>query len=82
MGIQQMLRQIRLWPRIDETFGEDPQIISDIIFRIMKGFQGDILNEDSVTTTVRHYPGGGARYKGKDPHFEEGRLIFTQLKVV
>jgi beta-glucosidase len=62
-----------LWPRIDETFGEDPQIISDIIFRVVKGFQGDILNENSVTTTTRHYPGGGAREKGKDPHFEEGR---------
>ena len=62
-----------LWPRIDETFGEDPQIISDIIWRIVKGFQGDILNENSVTTTVRHFPGGGAREKGHDPHFEEGQ---------
>ena len=63
-----------LWPRIDETFGEDPRIISDIIFRIVKGFQGDILNENSVTTTVRHFPGGGARSKGHDPHFEEGQF--------
>ncbi|WP_338472424.1 glycoside hydrolase family 3 N-terminal domain-containing protein [Niallia sp. XMNu-256] len=62
-----------LWPRIDETFGEDPQIISDIIWRIVKGFQGDILNENSVTMTVRHFPGGGARKKGQDPHFEEGQ---------
>ncbi|OCA81439.1 hypothetical protein A8F94_21380 [Bacillus sp. FJAT-27225] len=61
------------WPRIDETFGEDPRIISDIIFRIVKGYQGDILNENSVSTTVRHFPGGGAREEGKDPHFEEGR---------
>lgn len=63
-----------LWPRIDETFGEDPRLISDIISRIVKGFQGDILNENSVTTTTRHYPGGGARNKGTDPHFEEGRF--------
>ena len=69
MVIQQMLRQILLWPRIDETFGEDPQIISDIIFRIVKGFQGDILNENSVTTTVRHYPGGGARVEGNGSSF-------------
>ncbi len=33
----------------------------------------NVLNENSVTTTVRHYPGGGAREAGKDPHFEEGR---------
>nr|WP_106780215.1 glycoside hydrolase family 3 N-terminal domain-containing protein [Lysinibacillus timonensis] len=62
-----------LWSRIDETFGEHPALISDIIFRIVKGYQGDVLNSNSVTTTVRHYPGGGARDKGKDPHFEEGR---------
>ena len=62
-----------LWPRIDETFGEDPRITSDIIYRIVKGFQGDILNDNSVTTTTRHFPGGGARENGTDPHFEEGR---------
>lgn len=62
-----------LWVRIDETFGEQPALVSDIIWRIVKGYQGDVLNNESVTTTVRHYPGGGAREKGKDPHFEEGR---------
>ena len=62
-----------LWGRIDETFGEHPELVSDIIWRIVKGFQGDVLNEDSVTTTVRHYPGGGARVDGTDPHFEEGK---------
>lgn len=62
-----------LWSRIDETFGEHPALVSDIIYRIVKGYQGDVLNDNSVTTTVRHYPGGGAREQGKDPHFEEGR---------
>lgn len=62
-----------LWSRIDETFGEHPALVSDIIFRIVKGYQGNVLNDSSVTTTVRHFPGGGAREKGKDPHFEEGR---------
>ncbi|WP_316568609.1 glycoside hydrolase family 3 N-terminal domain-containing protein [Neobacillus sp. YIM B06451] len=68
------------WPRIDETFGEDPRIISDIIFRIVKGYQGDILNENSVSTTVRHFPGGGAREEGKDPHFEEGQYNIYPTK--
>jgi len=63
-----------LWPRIDETFGEHPALVSDIIFRIVKGYQGDVLNENSVTTTVRHFPGGGARDRGKDSYFEEGRF--------
>jgi len=62
-----------LWSRIDETFGEHPALVSDIIYRIVIGYQGDILNENSVTTTVRHFPGGGARESGKDPHFETGR---------
>lgn len=62
-----------LWSRIDETFGEHPALISDIIYRIVNGYQGDVLNENSVTTTVRHFPGGGAREAGKDPHFEIGR---------
>ena len=69
-----------LWGRVDETFGEHPALVSDIIWRIVKGFQGDILNENSVTTTVRHYPGGGARVKGTDPHFEEGNYNLYPTK--
>ena len=38
-----------LWARNDETFGEHPALTSDIIWRIVKGFQGDILNDESVT---------------------------------
>ncbi len=30
-----------LWSRIDETFGEHPALVSDIIFRIVKGYQGE-----------------------------------------
>lgn len=63
-----------LWSRIDETFGEHPALVSNIIWRIIKGYQGDVLNDDSVTTTVKHFPGGGARVKGQDPHFEEGQF--------
>ncbi|MEH7392180.1 glycoside hydrolase family 3 protein [Bacillus sp. JJ1474] len=69
-----------LWLRNDETFGEHPALTSDIIWRIVKGFQGNILNDNSVTTTVRHYPGGGARVKGTDPHFEEGRYNLYPTK--
>ena len=61
-----------LWPRIVETFGEDPQLVSDIIYTLVKGFEGDVLDENSVSMTTRHFPGGGAREKGTDSHFEEG----------
>ncbi|RDW15439.1 glycoside hydrolase family 3 protein [Oceanobacillus chungangensis] len=64
-----------LWARVQETFGENPELISSMIFNITKGFQGDILNENSVTMTTRHFPGGGARVKGRDSHFEEGKAI-------
>lgn len=61
-----------LWARVEETFGEDPKLVSELIFEVTKGFEGDVLNKDSVTMTTRHYPGGGAREKGRDPHFIEG----------
>lgn len=69
-----------LWSRIDETFGEHPALISDIIYRIVKGYQGHVLNENSVTTTIRQFPGGGAREDGKDPYFEVGRFNIYPTK--
>lgn len=63
-----------LWPRILETFGEDPKLVSAITYTLIKGFQGDKLNKDSISMTTKHFPGGGARYFGKDPHFEEGKF--------
>ncbi|RDW18361.1 hypothetical protein CWR48_12340 [Oceanobacillus arenosus] len=62
-----------LWARVEETFGEHPELVSGMISNIIKGFQGDVLNENSVSLTTRHYPGGGVRTDGKDPHFKEGQ---------
>ncbi|KKK39852.1 hypothetical protein WQ57_00725 [Mesobacillus campisalis] len=63
-----------LWARIQETFGEDPKLTGDMIYEVISGFQGDghTLDSDSVAITVKHFPGGGARDDGKDPHFEDG----------
>ena len=57
------------------------KLVSDIIWRIVKGFQGDVLNEDSVTTTVRpFYPGGGARVDGTDRSLKrENAIVFRRL---
>jgi beta-glucosidase len=63
-----------LWARIEETFGEDPKLTADMIYSTVKGFQGDILGKDSVSQTTRHFPGGGARVDGRDPHFKEGKF--------
>jgi beta-glucosidase len=63
-----------LWARIEDTFGEDPKVASDMIYNVIKGFQGDKLGKDSVAITVKHFPGGGARDNGLDPHFVEGKF--------
>ncbi|WP_338448569.1 glycoside hydrolase family 3 N-terminal domain-containing protein [Niallia oryzisoli] len=61
------------WQRIYGTFGEDPEFISDVIGRLIDGFQGEELGEDSIALTTKHFPGGGARENGFDPHYEEGK---------
>jgi beta-glucosidase len=38
-------------------------------------FQGeDGLGRDGVALTIKHFPGGGARENGFDPHYEEGKF--------
>jgi beta-glucosidase len=61
-----------LWARIEETFGEDPKLVGDMNYEIVRGFQTVTLGNDSVAITVKHFPGGGARDDGQDPHFENG----------
>src|SRR5690606_34153200 len=56
------------WQRIEGTFGEDPALAAQSISAITLGFQGDTLNNQSITLTTKHFPGGGATYKGLDPH--------------
>ncbi|WP_338452699.1 glycoside hydrolase family 3 N-terminal domain-containing protein [Niallia oryzisoli] len=69
-----------LWSRILETFGEDPKLVSDINYTLIKGFQGEYLNENSVSLSTKHFPGGGSRYLGKDPHFAEGNFNIYPTK--
>lgn len=61
------------WQRSYGTFGEDPEFISDVIDRLIKGFQGEELSEDSIALTIKHFPGGGPRENGFDPHYKEGK---------
>jgi beta-glucosidase len=61
------------WQRTYGTFGEDPEFISDVIGRLIDGFQGDKLGSHSIAMTTKHFPGGGARENGFDPHYEEGK---------
>lgn len=61
------------WQRIEGTFGEDPELAAESIEAVVLGFQGDSLHHQSVALTTKHFPGGGATYKGFDPHYTYGR---------
>jgi len=62
-----------LWGRAQDTFGERPEIVSEMTTSLVEGYQGEKLNKDSVSLTVKHFPGGGARDDGKDPHYLNGQ---------
>ena len=63
------------WQRSYGTFGEDPQLIQDIFSRLIPGIQGskDGVTKDGVAMTMKHFPGGGARENGFDPHYAAGQ---------
>ncbi|KKK39850.1 glycoside hydrolase [Mesobacillus campisalis] len=61
------------WQRTYGTFGEDPEFVSDVIGRIIDGFQGKEFGKHSIAMTTKHFPGGGARENGFDPHYAEGK---------
>lgn len=63
------------WFRTYGTFGERPEFVSQAISAVIKGFQGeDGVDVDGVALTTKHFPGGGARENGFDPHYAEGRF--------
>lgn len=63
------------WFRGQGTFGEDPQFVARAMDAVVRGFQGeDGLAADGIALTVKHFPGGGARENGTDPHYAEGRF--------
>ncbi len=61
------------WQRIEGTFGEDPKLAAETMEQIVLGFQKDTLSQGSIALTTKHFPGGGATYKGFDPHYTYGR---------
>ena len=63
------------WQRTFGTFGEDPGTICEIAEHIIPRIQG---SENGVTgcgvaMTTKHFPGGGARENGFDPHYAAGQ---------
>jgi len=61
------------WSRINGGFGEDADLTSELVQAYIRGFQGEQLGPESVSTMTKHFPGGGPQKDGEDPHFAYGR---------
>ena len=61
------------WARNFGTFGSNALLSSDMTIAYMNGFQGNTINNKSVLTMVKHFPGGGPQQNGLDPHLYSGR---------
>lgn len=63
------------WQRTFGTFGEDPQLICQIMEHIIPRIQGSEagVTADGVGVTTKHFPGGGPRENGFDPHYAAGQ---------
>ena len=61
------------WARQASTFGQDPDLVTELGVAYLKGFQQDELGPGSVACTSKHFPGGGPQKDGEDAHFPYGR---------
>ena len=67
------------WSRVEETFGEDPYLISEMGLGLIKGFQGDgINNPEQVISTLKHFAAYGVSeggHNGGAVHIGERELM-------
>lgn len=61
------------WTRDNGTFGENPQLTASYASALVKGFQGRKLGPDSVSLTIKHFPGNGSAPSGLDSHYQWGQ---------
>jgi beta-glucosidase len=61
------------WARQSGTFGQDPDLVTELAVAYLQGFQQDSLGPGSVACTSKHFPGGGPQKDGEDAHFPYGR---------
>ena len=63
------------WQRSYGTFGEDPALICQIAEHIIPRIQGSEagVTRNGVAVTTKHFPGGGPRENGFDPHYAAGQ---------
>lgn len=58
-------RDIR-WGRSYESFGQSPELVSEMGVASVRGLQGERLNKNSVLACVKHFAGDGGTEGGKD----------------
>lgn len=70
------------WQRSYGTFGEEPELICQVMERLVPGIQGsdEGVTPDGVAVTIKHFPGGGARENGFDPHYVQGQWNVYQTE--
>jgi len=70
------------WQRTYGTFGEDSKFIKKAFEHMIPRIQGSKtgVTADGVAMTVKHFPGGGARENGFDPHYAAGQWNVYQTK--
>ena len=66
------------WSRFNGTFGEDPDLDTDMARAYVDGFQTTPGAKDgwgmkSVNAMVKHWPSGGPEEAGRDAHFNYGK---------
>lgn len=55
------------WGRVNETFGEDPYLISELGAAMIRGYQGSGLDDpDSVLACAKHFAGYSETQGGRD----------------
>jgi beta-glucosidase len=55
------------WGRVGETFGEDPQLIGDMGVAMIRGYQGDGLNDPTaILACAKHFVGYSETQGGRD----------------
>ncbi|MBN1790519.1 MAG: glycoside hydrolase family 3 C-terminal domain-containing protein [Bacteroidales bacterium] len=69
------------WARFSGTFGESPQLDTDMARAYVDGFQTSSGDKEiaggwgytSVNAMIKHWPGGGPEEGGRDAHFSYGK---------
>ncbi|MGO2049405.1 MAG: glycoside hydrolase family 3 protein, partial [Microbacterium sp.] len=55
------------WGRVNETFGEDPHLIGELASAMVRGYQGEGLDDPSaILATAKHFAGYSETQGGRD----------------